>query len=598
MTRGYCVHYVMTMSVFGLNRQDVLASFYGAERVHPGDLAAMLQHPVVQAAISLYSLPVVQAGLRLEGSEEQQAFLETWFREYYPHFVQVYRLGLAWGRAMGEVVLQEQDGLWWPARVLVPHPLFSSWDYDEDGEVIGFSFGNSSVPLERTLYYINDGDLVNNPEGTPLPQYAYWAWKRWLRIFARWNKLQERYAIPLRVVRYPAGEVIREGSETVSAEQKAAQIAQALRDYAYVSIPVHRGPDGKPVQFWDVQAVETGQVSNDILLEALREAELWMFRAMVAPKKLIEQETETGSYALAKVQADVFFLNLRARLRAWEASLWRVLKRALKQNFGKVDVEFGLTVFPERELALKLEIFQDMVRSGQVLVDGEALAKVLDIPVVSIAKPEKPETPEEEAEEKKLELQLESPMDALRRRLPAKVYSELKKKVLARAEQRRKALVPAQETLQADVSRRLTEWAEKKASALEKKREVSPKDLALSVPASAFEPILLAMRSLFLQAASEITKAVGKEPPSKLPLDVSGRWQLLEIGKREAQSLTDRLRFALYKAASGPEAASLLRAEVRHYVSVSLPRVVQSYVYMAYGEGIAWASRAAKEGRL
>ena len=246
----------MTSRLF--NPEDIYQPTYN-------DIAAMLSHPAVRAAITLYTLPVQQAGVQVEGSEEQKQFLEDWYSNYYGRFVRVYEEGLKWGRAAGEVAMEPRDGLWWPARVILPHPTHINWVYDKDGVIIGFEFDGKTVPLEKAIYYINDGDEFNNPDGVPLPAYAFWAYKSFLEAYARWRALQTRYAIPTRVVKYPANEVYDINGSKIPAQSIAEQIARNLRDQSWAAIPVSVDRNGKPTTAWEIQVIEAGQVSSDIL---------------------------------------------------------------------------------------------------------------------------------------------------------------------------------------------------------------------------------------------------------------------------------------------------------------------------------------------
>ena len=303
---------------------------------------------------------------------------------------------------------------------------------------------------------------------------------------------------------------------------------------------------------------------------------------MVAPKKLIEQEAATGSYALAKVQADAFILMLRGRLRAWEAALWRVLKHALEANFGKVDVRFKLVIFPEQERALKVELLKELVRRGDVYIDGNSLAKALDLPIQEF----------EIRGAATQALELESPLETLKRTLPKQVYADLKRRLNKRAEARKRELQPLIDLTTQKIAANLTEWAEKQSGAFQKKKNLTAKDLMITVPAKAFTPLIDTVREVYFMAVKEIFKKAGRPLPKKITPELSTRWfEVIRIGKRDAEVLTDRLRFAVADLSTPAEIVKAIEQTIAHYVSKTLPRAVQSYVYKAHGDALTWAAK-------
>ena len=140
---------------------------------------------------------------------------------------------------------------------------------------------------------------------------------------------------------------------------------------------------------------------------------------------------------------------------------------------------------------------------------------------------------------------------------------------------------------------------EKKAQALAKRRDWGVGDIeSVQAPATILEPIRDYMRRAWLAGAEDVAKGASKEAPKAVAREELALWNALRVPQRDVDDLNDAIRWALKDAKSPSDAARQLRMAVTHWANVSLPRLAQSYLYMAFGDGVAWAAKAIAEGRL
>lgn len=236
-----------------------------------------------------------------------------------------------------------------------------------------------------------------------------WSDKAAIRAFHA--RYLERFGEPVVKVRGPAGQSVANALEIAEAAAEnpprevppkmvsnvdvAREIGENLRHHSVVafSSDLLFGTDGKPAGFqWDVDYLEASRSGGSDFLDALREKDKAIARAIFVPDLLISNGETVGSNALGQSHRDVWTQSVEGRLDDYGRQITRQLLDPLRRwNFGDGAPRARLMFAPlaDEDKEQLWEAAQQLIVGGQLTLDVAAIAARLGLPV---APPEETDT--------------------------------------------------------------------------------------------------------------------------------------------------------------------------------------------------------------
>lgn len=235
-----------------------------------------------------------------------------------------------------------------------------------------------TLPPEKCLIFTHQKEFGNLYGTSRLrPAYEPWYWQSLMYQFC--NRYFERRGAPPIKATAPPGKTLVAGTEKDNLDL-IYQAAAGLKDNAVVAMPSLR--DGQGNRLWDLEFLEDDK-RGEMFLAYIEHLDQKILRALLVPDRLITQQ-EAGSYALARVHADIFLMQEEALLADILDHLNSyLLPQMVIYNFGAgaprayVRSE-GLSA--DTKPLLK-EVFLEMVRQGRAYPAAEELAKALGIKI-------------------------------------------------------------------------------------------------------------------------------------------------------------------------------------------------------------------------
>lgn len=226
--------------------------------------------------------------------------------------------------------------------------------------------GGVFLPIEKSLWYIYDGDIGNwygRSWFENIRENAWWPWIETSQRFLRQYIKKVAGTIPM--IHYPIGESENITGETKSNYQIATSILTHLGEGGGVAIPQELVPFAdefqrtgsklKDLLAWQISFLETqGQHGSDFL-SILKYYDALMMRGLLVPERVGTEgqhgtKAESGEHAdIALTIADIEFQDIVRNIN------WYVVNPLLVYNFG---AEFENSVWVKREgLDPDLKIF-------------------------------------------------------------------------------------------------------------------------------------------------------------------------------------------------------------------------------------------------
>lgn len=219
------------------------------------------------------------------------------------------------------------------------------------------SFGYVEAIPELVSLWIGEGVESGNYYGRSLLAAALDPFLDSVAFRAFHARYLERFGEPVVKTRAPSGQTVgnqqeiadalaagKTGTDVPAPElidnvDQARQIGERLRHHSVVSFPSDLlfGADGKATGFaWDLEYLESSGGGSDAFLEALRECDKRMTRALFVPDLLFAQGDGVGSYALGSSHRDVWVASVEGRLDDYARQITRQLIDRLRVlNFGE-----------------------------------------------------------------------------------------------------------------------------------------------------------------------------------------------------------------------------------------------------------------------
>lgn len=427
------------------------------DRLTPRIVRKMREHPTITANLQVQALPMLRADWTIACDDADIAELvTTLYGAIHARIIRSMTRAL-WAGYSPNVLVWDIDGATGAltvADVRDLDPYTCRPMVDDIGSYAGFyqdpPGGGTRVKIDdprRTLWAV-EGMESGNLYGRSLLIPAREAWQAQQTVGLYHLRYLERFGEPVVVARAPEGVVDRQetarlaamaynaehpdapmpvpASEWVRQTDVALDIAQNLRHHSAVALPskIIADPEGKGGgQAWTLEYLTAGVADGGAFAEKIAALDRVMSRGMLVPSLLIEGGDAVGSNALGESHASVFRDNVEARLDDYAAQVTEhIIDRLVTFNFGESAPRARLEFAPiGNEDATRLwGIVEQLVTSGAVPVDAEALAARYGIPLVESDEDDDTPAPAEDPEDtlRRVAPQLAAELDDLAGRAP------------------------------------------------------------------------------------------------------------------------------------------------------------------------------------
>ncbi len=218
-----------------------------------------------------------------------------------------------------------------PDRVEI---LIDEWD-----ELTGIRVGNVTLPPERVLHVVHDGEF-GNLRGTAVLDRAFPHWYDNVVNVLHLNRYLEQKGNPPLIgsapneVRYDDRKP-RDQQIPRHCLDALSEALSALRGGGLCLLPDER--DEKGNQRWSITALDVKERVEQFL-PVLRFNDAKILRALWVPERIATQDSSVGSFAMSDVHFDVFLLALEVKKeRTVLAPLNEVAQALVRFNFGKSE---------------------------------------------------------------------------------------------------------------------------------------------------------------------------------------------------------------------------------------------------------------------
>lgn len=338
----------------------------------------------VGAALSVIKLPILSRGFTAHSDDaEVETFVQEALGRVYRELVRATLLALDYGfAALEKVWTLDEDGRIVYRSFKDPVPETLELEVDEFGSFAGVrQRPGNRIGAEKAFLYTHRLEHGNLYGVSRLrPAYPFWRTKEIIYLFL--NRYLERKGNPPVIVKYPARPGLAAGGAPAGDAygQDALAVGKKLLENAAVALPhVHdeRGDD-----LWDVSYLEDAPRVG-MFLDYIDHLNKMILRSMFVPEKLITQDDAAGSFALARVHADMFLMSEEGLVADLEEHFNRFIVRPLVEyNFGPAArAVIMLERFNAENRDLLGQVFLDMMRSGAVRPAAAALARELGVPL-------------------------------------------------------------------------------------------------------------------------------------------------------------------------------------------------------------------------
>lgn len=344
----------------------------------------------VGAALSVIKLPILSRRFAIASDDaDVAAFVERVMGRVWRNLVRATLLAVDYGFAVVEKVWAvDDDGFVIYKTFKDPEPDTLELEVDEYGSYAGVrQLPGLRVAADKAFLYthrLEHGNLYGSSRLRPA--YPFWRTKEIIYLFL--NRYLERKGNPPVVVKYPprpAGVAGTAGADDAGGREALA-LGKKLFENTAVALPhIH---DERGADLWEVSYLEDSPRVG-MFLEYIEHLNNMILRAMFVPEKLITQEEGAGSYALAKVHADMFLLSEEGLVADLEEHFNRFIVAPLvTYNFGPAArAELKIERFNAENRELLREIFMTILGTGSVQPAAAVIARELGVPLAAASSP-------------------------------------------------------------------------------------------------------------------------------------------------------------------------------------------------------------------
>lgn len=419
----------------------------------PELIRRMRRHYQVSACLIVQSLPLLRADWAIECDD---ADIGQWLTEAYRRVAfDVHRSmsrAMPYGYSPNELVFDVDEDLGGivVSEVRDLEPSTCKPRTNDRGSLDGFvqrvPGGGQQIPIDNaaTLWVV-EGMESGNLYGRSILEAALDPWSDFAALRAFHARYLERFGEPVVKTRAPSGRTVANAAEIEQAVAAgdtppapilvdnltiAQEVGQNLRHHSVVAFPgdLAFGADGKPYGYaWDLEYVEaTGGHGSDFL-EAIRETDKRIARAMFIPD-LLFTNTDTGAYALGQSHRSVWGASVEGRLDDYSRQITRQLVDRLRRwNFGDNAPAARLVFAPQGDddRDRLWSIAEALISGGRLPVDVSEIGNRLGLPMDEEEESAPPAEEETEVEEVDGEEELARGRESIRLRQAADTLAEL-----------------------------------------------------------------------------------------------------------------------------------------------------------------------------
>jgi hypothetical protein len=333
------------------------------------------------AALAVIKLPILSRTFAARSpNAEVEVFVQRTLARVWRNLVRATLLAVDYGFTVVEKVWEVADnGAVVYKAFKDPEPDTLELEVDAYGSYAGVrQLPGVRVPKEKAFLYthrLEHGNLYG--QSRLRPAYPFWRTKEIIYLFL--NRYLERKGNPPVVVKYPP----RPGTTGEAGDaygRDALAVGKQLLENATVALPHLHDPQGQDL--WEIGYLEDSPRVG-MFLDYIEHLNRMILRAMFVPEKLITQEEGAGSYALAKVHADVFLMSEEGLVADLEEHFNRfIVKPLVEYNFGPdARAEIRMERFDAAGRELLRDVFMDMLAGGAVKPAAAAIARELGVPL-------------------------------------------------------------------------------------------------------------------------------------------------------------------------------------------------------------------------
>lgn len=337
----------------------------------------------VSAGLSVLKLPVMSRRYQVVGdSDEAAVFVKKALEPVWRDLIRGALLALDYGFAAMEKVWDlDENGKLVYTRFKDPDPETLELDVDDRGNFVGVSQRpDRRIDADKAFLYthrLEHGNLYGISRLRPA--YPYWRTKEIIYLFL--NRYLERKGNPPVVVKYPPRVAPSDEGPTADKNAKAAlELGGKLLENSAVAVPHDTDSHGHLT--WDVSYLEDDP-RVAMFLEYIEHLNKMILRSLFVPDRVFTHDGETGSFALAKVHADIFLMSEEGLIADIEAAVnEQVVKPLVDYNFdpsGRCRVV--IERFGEEDREVLKDVFLRIVESGEARPAADELAERLGVPL-------------------------------------------------------------------------------------------------------------------------------------------------------------------------------------------------------------------------
>lgn len=403
-----------------LDRATVAGS---ARQLTPEIVRKMRRHYQVVSSLVVQSLPLVRADWSIECEDDRvRDAVSTAYRAIAFHVHRSMTRALWAGYSPNALTWTYRDdvGLYFPSEVRDLLPDTCKPAVDEWGSLAGFVQNVAGKATEIDPVYtlwITEELESGNYYGRSLLDAALDPWADHAAIRAFHARYLERFGEPVVIARAPAGKSIANAHLIEAAVaagnpppdpvlednlDTALAMGENLRNHSVVALPSSLlfGADGKPTGYaWNLEFLEAKGGSGTDFLEALRECDRRIARAMFVPDLLTANDQAVGSNALGQTHKGVWHESVEGRLDDYSRQITEQLLEPVRVlNYGENAAPVRLVFSPIANEAVDRlwKLVEILASGGRLPVDVDELADGLGIPLLDDDARPAPTPPAEE----------------------------------------------------------------------------------------------------------------------------------------------------------------------------------------------------------
>lgn len=405
-----------------LNRSNAVAS---SSTLTPEIIRKMRRHYQITSGLIVQSLALTRAEWSIECEDDRiREAMTTWYRGIAFHVHRSMTRALWAGYSPNELVWHQRPDLGggiFPDEIRDLEPSTCKPVTDDVGTFVGFEQQVAGVAETFEAVYalwIVEGMESGNYYGRSILEAALEPWQDYVAFRAFHGRMLERFGEPVVIARAPAGKTIANKSEieaiTIANAEKglqpndegyvrppdpelldnqeaALQVAQGLRHHSVLALPssLLTAGDGKSVGYaWNLEFLEAQSGHGDDFLNAERETDKRIGRAMFVPDLLSQNTEDVGSNALGQTHKSVWSESVEGRLDDYSLQITAQLLDTVRiLNYGEGSAPARLVFAPlvDEERERMWEIVVKLVEKGELPIEARELAERYDLPLLDEA---------------------------------------------------------------------------------------------------------------------------------------------------------------------------------------------------------------------